>query len=62
MTEREFRHAFDEHKDAVYAFALRMTGSADAAEDVAQDCLVQLMRAPGRFDAGRGSMRAVAVP
>ena len=29
---------FETHKDAVYGFALRMTGSADAAEDIAQEC------------------------
>jgi RNA polymerase sigma-70 factor (ECF subfamily) len=58
MTERDFRRAFDEHKDAVYAFALRMTGSAEVSEDVAQDCFVQLMRDPAKFDPSRGSLRA----
>lgn len=58
MTERDFRQAFDEHKNAVYAFALRMSGSAEAAEDAAQECFVQLMRHPARFDPARGSMRA----
>jgi DNA-directed RNA polymerase specialized sigma24 family protein len=55
MTERDFRQAFDEHKDAVYGFALRMTGSAETAQDLAQDCFVQLLRNPGRFDPARGS-------
>jgi RNA polymerase sigma factor (sigma-70 family) len=58
MTERDFRRAFDEHKDAVYRFALRMTGSAEAAQDLAQDCFVQLLRNPGRFDPARGPLRA----
>lgn len=58
MTERDFHRAFDAHKDAVYAFALRMTASAEVAEDVAQDCFVQLMRDPAKFDPARGSMRA----
>ncbi|HXP84013.1 MAG TPA: RNA polymerase sigma factor [Bryobacteraceae bacterium] len=58
MTERDFRRAFDDHKDAVYAFALRLTGSAEVAEDVAQDCFVQLMRDPAKFDPARGSLRA----
>jgi RNA polymerase sigma-70 factor (ECF subfamily) len=63
MTERglsstDFRRAFDEHKNAVYAYALRMTGSAEVAEDVAQDCFVQLLRAPAKFDPARGSLRA----
>jgi len=58
LTEKEFLQAFDQHKDAVYAFAFRMTGSAEVAEDVAQDCFMQLLRHPGRFDPARGSLRA----
>jgi RNA polymerase sigma factor (sigma-70 family) len=58
MKERDFRRAFEEHKDAVYDFALRMTGSTATAEDLAQDCFLELLRHPGRFDAVRGSLRA----
>lgn len=57
MTDQEFRQTFDDHKDAVYGFALRMTGSVQAAEDVAQDCFVELLRRPDRFDPARGAMR-----
>lgn len=56
MTERDFRQAF-EHKDAVYGFALRMTGSPETAEDLAQDCFMELLRRPQRFDPARGSLR-----
>lgn len=58
MRERDFRQAFDAHKNAVYDFALRMTGSTATAEDLAQDCFLELLRHPGRFDAARGSLRA----
>jgi RNA polymerase sigma-70 factor (ECF subfamily) len=58
MKARDFRQAFEEHKDAVYDFALRMTGSTATAEDLAQDCFLELLRHPGRFDAARGSLRA----
>jgi RNA polymerase sigma-70 factor (ECF subfamily) len=58
MTERDFRSAFDDHKGAVYNFALRLTGSAATAEDLAQDCFLLLLRHPGRFDASRGTLRA----
>jgi len=58
MTERDFRQTFHDHKDAVYGFALRMTGSPETAEDVAQDCFVELLRHPERFDPARGSVRA----
>jgi RNA polymerase sigma-70 factor (ECF subfamily) len=57
MTEREFRAAFLEHQDAVYGFAWRMTGSAAAAEDIAQDTFVELLGHPGRFDAARATLR-----
>ena len=48
---------FHDHKAAVYGFALRMTGSVEVAEDVAQDCFVELLRRPGQFDAARGCVR-----
>ena len=57
MTEQDFRRAFHDHKDAVYGFALRITGSVEIAEDVAQDCFVELLRHPDRFDTARGSLR-----
>jgi RNA polymerase sigma-70 factor (ECF subfamily) len=57
MIEQDLREAFHEHKDAVYGFALRMTGSPETAEDLAQDCFMELLRRPQRFDPARGSMR-----
>ena len=58
VTDSEFRSIFHEHKDAVYRFAWRMLASPQAAEDVTQDCFVELLRSPGRYDADRGSMRS----
>ena len=58
MTDAEFQAAFDQHKDAVYRFAWRMSGSAAAAEDITQDVFVGLLRRPDRFDPARGTMRA----
>ena len=57
VTETAFRAAFDEHKDAVYRFAWRMSGP-DAAEDITQDVFLALMHHPERFDATRGTLRA----
>jgi RNA polymerase sigma-70 factor (ECF subfamily) len=57
MTSAEFEDAFRTHQDAVYRFAWRMTGSAAAAEDIAQDVFLTLLRQPDRFDAGRGPLR-----
>lgn len=58
MTETDLRRVFEDHKDAVYDFALRMTGSETVAEDVAQDCFLELIRYPDRFDEARGSLRS----
>lgn len=58
MTESEFRAAFDAHKDAVYRFAWRMTNSSSAAEDIAQDVFLCLLRQPDRFDGTRGRLRS----
>jgi RNA polymerase sigma-70 factor (ECF subfamily) len=58
VTDAEFQAAFDQHKDAIYRFAWRMSGSPAAAEDVTQDVFVVLLRSPDRFDADRGTMRA----
>ena len=61
MRKPDFTAIFGEHKDSVYRFAWRMTGSASAAEDVAQDCFVALLRTPERYDAGRGPLRALLI-
>jgi RNA polymerase sigma-70 factor (ECF subfamily) len=58
VTDAEFQAAFDQHKDAVYRFAWRMSGSASAAEDVTQDVFVGLLRHTDRFDPARGTLRA----
>jgi RNA polymerase sigma-70 factor (ECF subfamily) len=57
VTEIAFQSAFDEHKDAVYRFAWRMAGP-DAADDIAQDVFLTLLRHPDRYDAARGTLRA----
>ncbi len=58
MTELEFQAIFERHKDAVYRYAWRMTGSPSAAEDIAQEAFLVLLRFPGRFESGRGEMRS----
>ena len=58
MTENELRTAFEDHKEAVYRFAWRMMNSAPAAEDVAQDVFLSLLRQSARFDPERGQLRS----
>lgn len=58
MTRHHLQSIFEAHKDAVYGFAWRMTGSPATAEDIAQDCFVQLLKSPDRYDDSRGPIRA----
>jgi RNA polymerase sigma factor (sigma-70 family) len=57
MTEPEIRTAYRLHKDAVYRFAWRMTGSTAAAEDILQECFLGLLRNPGSYDPARAPLR-----
>lgn len=57
MTNAEFESVFREHKDVVYRFAWRMSNSREAAEDIAQDVFVSLLRHPDAFDPTRGPLR-----
>jgi RNA polymerase sigma-70 factor (ECF subfamily) len=61
VTKADFASIFHEHKDSVYRFAWRMTGSASAADDVTQDCFAALLRGPDRYDPIRGSRRAFLI-
>lgn len=49
--------AFDDHHKAVYRFVYRLTGNAECAEDVTQECFLALLREPQRWDATRGNMK-----
>jgi RNA polymerase sigma factor (sigma-70 family) len=57
VTNNEFRSAFEEHKDAIYRFAWRMTSSPTTAEDVTHDVFMALLRRPDAFDPNRGRLR-----
>ena len=48
-----FAAFFRRRQGEVYRFALHMTGSASAADDVTQDVFVTVMRDAARFDAAR---------
>src|SRR5262245_289854 len=58
MTDTEFREAFRAHKDVIYRYAYRMTGTAPSAEDVVQDVFVALWRKPQAFQPDRGTVRS----
>jgi RNA polymerase sigma-70 factor, ECF subfamily len=54
--EGAFRRIFDQHHEAVFRCAYRLTGSTDAAEDITQDCFLRLIEQK-RFDESRGTLR-----
>lgn len=55
MTPQE---AFDQYHQPVFRFLYRMTRRPEVAEDLTQETFLAMLRAPGRFDAARGSVRA----
>lgn len=58
MTDADFQVAYVAHKDVLYRFAWRMTGSPSAAEDLVHDSFIALLRNPAAFDRDRGTLRS----
>ena len=54
--EDAFTLLYRRYQAAMYRFALRMTGSAWAAEEIVQDVFMTLMRAPKKYDSSRGTL------
>ncbi|MCU1326843.1 MAG: polymerase, sigma-24 subunit, subfamily [Bryobacterales bacterium] len=49
---------YDRREPSLYRYALHMTGSVHAAEEIAQEVFVQLMSAGDRYDETRGPVEA----
>jgi RNA polymerase sigma-70 factor (ECF subfamily) len=58
MNDAVFRDAYRQHKDVLYRFARRMTGSSAAAEDIVQESFLALWRSPSAYDPARGGLRS----
>ena len=54
--ENAFLEIYLRHRDRVYRFAYRMTGSPEAARDVTHTCFAGLLEAPRRYDGRRASL------
>ena len=52
-----FQILYERYRDPIFRFAYRLLGSVEAAEDVAHDCFMSLIKEPGRFDSTRASLR-----
>jgi RNA polymerase sigma-70 factor (ECF subfamily) len=51
-----FEALYDRRQGGVYRFALRMSGSAEIAEDVTHDAFIALMQDGHQFDPARGTV------
>lgn len=54
--EEAFAALYGRRGAAVYRFALGMTGSREAAEEVVQETFLALLERPSGFDSGRGEL------
>ena len=55
--EAAFLQLFEEHHLPLYRYAYRLTGSVPDAEDVVQECFLELLRPSCSYDPGRTSLR-----
>jgi len=56
--EEAFRALYQKHQGSLYRYALRMTGSRWAAEEVVQEVFLLLIREPQKFQPDRGTLGA----
>lgn len=52
-----FIELYERHRDAIFRFSYRISGSVEEAEDITHDCFLSLIRKPGNFQPGRASLR-----
>src|SRR5580698_2685594 len=55
--ESAFLELFDQHHRPLFRFAYRMTGSAADAEDIVQECFLELLRPACSYDPARTPIR-----
>jgi len=55
--EWAFCTLFEEYHRAMFRCSYRLTNSSSAADDITQECFLQLVMHPERFDPKRGSLR-----
>jgi RNA polymerase sigma-70 factor, ECF subfamily len=56
--EFAFAELYRRHQASLFRFAVRMTGSSWAAEEIVQDVFMTLVREPKKYDPGRGTLGA----
>jgi len=56
--EQAFHALYQRHQPTLYRYALRMTGSPWAAEEVVQEVFLLLIREPQKYEVARGELGA----
>ncbi len=57
LVESAFLELFDQHHLPLFRFAYRLTGSAADAEDIVQECFLELLRPACSYDPARTPIR-----
>ena len=52
-----FQQLYERHRNAVFRFAYRLSGTVENAEDLTHDCFLSFMKRVESFDPGRASLR-----
>jgi RNA polymerase sigma-70 factor (ECF subfamily) len=52
-----FQELYERHRNAVFRFAYRLSGSVENAEDLTHDCFLSLIKRVANFDPRRASLR-----
>ena len=53
-----FLQIYERHRDSVFRFAYRLSGSVEVAEDITHDCFLGVLRQPANFRPGRATLRS----
>jgi len=56
-----FMQVYERHRDAIFRFAYRLSGSVEGAEDITHDCFLSLIKKPQNFQPGRASLRTYLI-
>ena len=52
-----FLQIYERHRDPIFRFAYRLSGSVEVAEDITHDCFLGVLRQPANFRPGRATLR-----
>ena len=58
MDDSRFLEIYRAHQNTVFRFAMQMSGSRSAAEDITQEVFVFLIQSPNAFDPSKGTMQS----